>query len=218
MKISIRGEGENIPVQLVWDQLKTGDEKALSKLFVYFYSDLYQYGIKIFNHPDLVKDSIQDVFSRIWEKRLTLGDASNPKAYLIASLRRKLFQNSQLQHTRFTDELLGDDEKLNFSFELSDFMEREEGSKQLQKSLNQSIQALTARQRELIFLRFYHRLKYFEIAQVMNVNEQTVRNLMQRALAKLRDKIDRELWEGIDCADGIILTLFKVFQKKIKLP
>ena len=213
----MRSEAEDIPVQLVWNQLKTGDEKALSELFIFFYSDLYHYGIKIFNHPDLVKDSIQDVFSRIWEKRLTLGDAGNPKAYLIASLRRKLFQNNELQHARFTDELLSDDEKLNFSFELSDFMEREEGSRQLQQSLYQSIQALSARQRELIFLRFYHRLKYFEIAQVMSVNEQTVRNLMQRALAKLRDKIDRELWEGVDLADGIILTLFLIFQKKTKL-
>lgn len=213
----MRSEAKDISVQLVWNQVKTGDEKALSELFIFFYSDLYHYGIKIFNHPDLVKDSIQDVFSRIWEKRLTLGDARNPKAYLIASLRRKLFQNNELQHARFTDELLSDDEKLNFSFELSDFMEREEGSRQLQQSLSQSIQALSARQRELIFLRFYHRLKYFEIAQVMNVNEQTVRNLMQRALAKLRDKIDRELWEGVDLADGIILTLFLIFQKKTKL-
>ncbi|MBW8325587.1 MAG: hypothetical protein K0M50_12550 [Prolixibacteraceae bacterium] len=91
----MRSERENISVQLVWDQMKSGDEQALSKLFVYFYSDLYQYGIKIFNLPDLVKDSIQDVFSRIWEKRVTLGDARNPKAYLIASLRRQLFQNSE---------------------------------------------------------------------------------------------------------------------------
>lgn len=210
----MRSERENISVQLVWDQMKSGDEQALSKLFVYFYSDLYQYGIKIFNLPDLVKDSIQDVFSRIWEKRVTLGDARNPKAYLIASLRRKLFQNSESQHARFTDELLNDDEKLNFSFELTDFMEREELSKQLQESLIQSINALTARQRELIFLRFYHRLKYLEIAQVMNVNEQTVRNLMQRSLAKLRDKIDPKLWEGVDYADGIILTFFLIFQKK----
>ena len=91
----MRDKSENTSVLFVWNKMKAGDEQSLSWLFAYFYSDLYFYGIKIFKLPDLVKDSIQDIFSRIWEKRETLGDVQNPKAYLIASLRRKLFQNIQ---------------------------------------------------------------------------------------------------------------------------
>jgi len=201
----MKNNSENISALFVWNKMKTGDEQSLSWLFAYFYSDLYLYGIKIFNLPDLVRDSIQDVFGRVWEKRQTLGDIQNPKAYLIASLRRKLFLNIQRAHLQTNTELKNEEE-LGFSFETQDFLEKKELSKYLKQSLIQAINNLSSRQRELIFLRFYHRLRYLEIAQVMNVNEQTVRNLMQRTLAKLREQIDDDLREGIDYMDGLIIA------------
>jgi len=205
---------EDIHIHSVWNRVRIGDEQAFSSLFMQYYSDLYQYGIRIFNHPDLVKDSIQDVFLRIWEKRSTLGDARNPRAYLIASLRRRLFLNSDLHYAELTDDLMQDMEKKSFSFELSDFMEREEISLKLRQVIVQAINGLSARQRELILLRFYYKLRYSEIAQVMVVNEQTVRNFMQRILEKLREKIDFGLIEGIDYLDDIVIALLILFKKK----
>lgn len=207
-------EIENRNIKAVWEQMKSGDEKSLSQIFTFFYSDLYQYGMKLFALPDLVKDSIQDVFVRIWEKRASIGEVQNPKAYLISSVRRKLFFNKETQHTGLTEQILKNEGVQNFSFSASEFMEIEEISVQLRNSLVQAINNLPERQRELIFLRFYYNLRYAEIAQIMEVNEQTVRNLMQRALANLREKIDRQLWEGIDYMDDLLLTLFLLFQKK----
>lgn len=207
-------EIENRNIKAVWEQMKSGDEKSLSQIFTFFYSDLYQYGMKLFALPDLVKDSIQDVFVRIWEKRASIGEVQNPKAYLISSVRRKLFLNKETQHTGLTEQILKNEGVQNFSFSASEFMEIEEISVQLRSSLVQAINNLPERQRELIFLRFYYNLRYAEIAQIMEVNEQTVRNLMQRALANLREKIDRQLWEGIDYMDDLLLTLFLLFQKK----
>ncbi len=195
--------------------MKAGDEQSLSWLFAYFYSDLYFYGIKIFKLPDLVKDSIQDIFSRIWEKRETLGDVQNPKAYLIASLRRKLFQNIQSDYPALHSGLPENEEQPEFSFETYDFLEKEELSAQLRKALVQALTGLSPKQRELIYLRFYHRLRYLEIARIMNVNEQTVKNLMQRTLAKLREKIDSDLRDGIQYMDGLIITLLQIFSGKI---
>ena len=205
---------DEITIKTVWEKMKLGDEKSLSRIFTFFYSDLYQYGIKIFDLPDLVKDSIQDVFVRIWEKRSTIGEVQNPKAYLLSSVRRKLFSNHEIQKAELSDEIIKKAGKENFSFSPSEFMEIEEISVQLRNSLVQSINNLPERQRELIFLRFYYNLRYAEIAQIMGANEQTIRNLMQRALAKLREKIDRKLWEDIDLLDELLLSLFLLFQKK----
>ena len=207
-------EGEAINAKLIWDRMKSGDEKSLSEIFILYYADLYKYGIKVFDLPDLVKDSIQDVFMRIWEKRETIGDVQNPKAYLISSVRRKLFANKETRPDELSDELLKNEGKQNFSFSMNEFIEIEEISQQIRNSLVLAINNLPERQRELVFLRFYYNLKYLEIAKVMEVNEQTVRNLMQRALANLRDKIDRNLWEGIDYMDDLLLTLFILFRKK----
>ncbi len=208
-------EGSGIQAKLVWDKMKSGDEKSFSEIFTFYYSDLYKYGIKIFDLSDLVKDSIQDVFLQIWEKRNTIGDVQNPKAYLISSVRRKLFVNKESHSNEISDELLKNEGKQNFQFSTTDFIEIEETSLQIRNSLVLAINNLPVRQRELVFLRFYYNLKYFEIARIMEVNEQTVRNLMQRALSNLRHKIDSKLLVGIDNMDDLLLTLFLLFQKKI---
>lgn len=205
------GDGQ---FRLDWDKMKSGDEKSLSRIFTFFYSDLYHYGIKIFALPDLVRDSIQDVFVRVWDKRQSLGEVQNPKAYLIASLKRKMLVNKESYFTGISDEIVKDGGKQHFSFVTSEFVEIAEISEQLKISLVQSINKLPERQRELIYLRFYFNLHYREISVIMEVNEQTVRNMMQRALANLRSTVDREFWEGIDDLDQVLMTLFLFFKKK----
>lgn len=207
-------EGEAINIKQVWNKMRSGDEKSLSEIFTFYYSDLYKYGIKIFDLPDLVKDSIQDVFMRIWEKRNTISDVQNPKAYLISSVRRKLFANRESNSDQISKELLTNESTQDFSFSSTDFIEMDEISQQIRNSLIKAINDLPERQRELVFLRFYYNLKYLEIAGIMEVNEQTVRNLMQRALSNLRGKIDRNLWDGIENIDDLLLTLFYLFRKK----
>jgi RNA polymerase sigma factor (sigma-70 family) len=211
-------EGEEFNTKVLWDKMKSGDEKALSVIFTLYYSDLFKYSIKIFDQPDLVKDSIQDVFMRIWEKRTSLGDVQNPKAYLISSVRRKLFANKESRKDEISEDLLNSDGKNLFQFSATDFIESEEISQKVRDSLVNAINSLPERQRELVFLRFYYDLRYLEISRIMEVNEQTVRNMMQRALANLRNKIDRKLWEGIDNLDELFITLFILFQKKSILP
>lgn len=204
----------NKRINLTWDKVKSGDERAFSEIFTHYYPDLYLYGIKIINLPDLVKDSIQDVFVRIWERRSTLGAVHNTKAYLIASVRRKLLINKENYFSEYRQATTISEREENFSFSVTEFMESDEISQHLRSSLSQAINQLSERQRELIFLRFYHNLKYLEIAQIFEVNEQTVRNLMQRAMAKLREHIDSQLWKGIDNLDDLLLTLFCFFKKK----
>lgn len=214
LAIWINMGGESIHINLTWEKMKIGDEAALSEIFTCFYSDLYRYGIKIFNHPDLVKDSIQDVFVRIWERRETIGQVQNAKAYLITSLRRKLFENKEQYASKIFDGKSGLDEKETFSFSAAEFLEVEEISSRLRISMTEAINNLPERQRELIYLRFYFNLPYAEIARIMEVKEQTIKNLMQRTIANLRNKIDRKLWDGIDDMDDLMMTLFLLLRKK----
>ncbi len=204
---------EEIPMSLVWNQMKAGNEQGLSDLFTRLYPDLYLYGMKIFNLPDLVKDSIQDVFVRVWEKRKTLGEVLNPKAYLITALRRKLFENKERYFAADAEILTKISEKQAFSFVENEFTEIPEISEKLRESLIATINDLPERQRELVFLRFYYNLKYREIADILNVKEQTVKNLMQRTMGSLSSKIDRKQWERTDDLDGLLFTFF-VFVKK----
>ncbi len=188
-----------------WEGVRNGNEHAFSDLFMWYYSDIYHYGMSIVNHPDLVKDTIQDVFSRLWEKRASIGEARNPKAYLLTSFRRRLFLNKEIYSLEVTDDVIRNAAHKSFSFEPLDFIETDELSDQLRHSLLHALNSLSAKQKEIIVLRFYHQLRYGEIAQIMSVNEQTVRNLMHRIMEKLRDKIDPGLKEEIGKIKDLIL-------------
>ncbi len=65
-------------------------------------------------------------------------------------------------------------------------MIRVEESVQQMKRLQQAIESLPFRQQEVIRLRFYDDFSWGEIAGILQINEQSVRNLVQRAVLKLR--------------------------------
>ena len=54
-----------------------------------------------------------------------------------------------------------------------------------------AVDDLPARQKEIIFLKFYEDLKNDEIEKIMNVNNQVVRNTLCKALRNLRRKISK---------------------------
>jgi RNA polymerase sigma factor (sigma-70 family) len=69
--------------------------------------------------------------------------------------------------------------------EESRVVEKELHDEQLEK-LKKYLNNLSPRQYEAIILRFYDEMSYAEIALIMEVNEQSVRNLIQRGLEHLR--------------------------------
>ena len=64
----------------------------------------------------------------------------------------------------------------------------EEDSLQEQK-LAEAMARITERQREIIHMKYYQQLEYEEIAQVMGLNYQSARNLVNRALIALRKEM-----------------------------
>ena len=189
----------------VWWRIKKGDQEALGKVFHNYYNELYYYGIKIIPDEEKVKDAIQDLFVVIGERGAKLGEVENIKAYLLSSLRRKLLKNPKRQFLIFTDSTGIEKE---FAFSPEDFMVHQEQAKTFSRQLNHCFSQLTPRQREVVFLRFYHELPLSEIANVLNMNIQSARNLLFRALSKLRKLI---LAESITEWGNLELFLLSVF-------
>lgn len=79
----------------LWQVLPSGDVASFEKLIARTYDTLFQYGCKFSRDKELIKDSIQDVFLEVWEKRESLNVNIPPKAYLLASLRRRLHRLAQ---------------------------------------------------------------------------------------------------------------------------
>jgi RNA polymerase sigma factor (sigma-70 family) len=183
----------------LWRVLPLGDVVSFEKLINRTYDILFQYGSKFSRDKELIKDSIQDVFMEIWEKREFLNINIPPKAYLLASLRRRLHRLAQRNRLVAVDDFEGKmvDLRIEFSAEYR-FIESEQ-DQQIAAQITLLLNELPKRQKEAIYLKFFSNLDRDEIASIMDIHPQSVSNLLQTAF-----KVLKAQWKTII---SIILTL-----------
>ncbi len=168
--------------------MKDGDSDAIGQLFQQFYNDLYSYGLRLSNNSDLTHDSIQELFTRIWNSREHLSDLNNPKMYFLKSLHRIIMKELVFSRQEVNLENTDNQNSL-ISFSPEDFIIDNEHQKETTIHLSQIMNQLSERQREIIYLRFYQSMDYDEIAEITGLNYQSVRNLMYKAMKSLRKKL-----------------------------
>ena len=155
---------------------------------------LFYYGTKFSDDEEMVKDTIQELFIRLWDKKENLSTDVNPKAYLIASLRRALHRKIQSQ-SRFSNYSELEDNLNYFDMEASaeeKLIEKEVSANKSQK-IAANINSLPKRQKEVIYLKFFQEMSRDEISETMSIMPQTVSNLLQLALKKLRTDMNAGL-------------------------
>lgn len=196
---------------LLWNQMRLGDEKSFAAIFKSNYSGLYAYGIKMIPFPDFVRDQIQDLFMNVWQTRERLGEISNLKAYLLISLRRQLLASKKkaLDFDRIDTEK----EPQVLVFEPNEFVDEEEISSKLKKTLLDNLNSLPVKQREIIFLRFYHKLTYQEIGEIIGSKQQSVKNLMPKIFEKLKAGLTDFKSDDIKDIDIFLFEFFLLFSK-----
>lgn len=174
--------------EMLWNSFKKGNELALSILYKKHVQALYNYGRHTSKDHDLVLDSIQELFSRLWLKRETLATANSVRLYLFKSFRRTLLRHIIAKRKLFVP-LADPSVVFEFipSFEYA-MIEGEVKAEQLKK-LKACVQSLTKTQREVIFLKFFNDLTYVEISEIMEMRVESVYNLVSKTIELLRKKL-----------------------------
>ncbi len=78
-------------------------------------------------------------------------------------------------------------ESFGEDFSINEIVYKDETDKERKEKLVKAMNQLSPRQKETLFLRYYHGLSNDEIAEVMEINHQSVKNNLSRAVQKLRD-------------------------------
>ncbi|MDO5980938.1 RNA polymerase sigma factor [Flavivirga spongiicola] len=155
-------------------------ETFYAKVYETMFQSLFAYGMQICGNKDLVKDSIQELFSELWKNKKTFINVKSVKPYLLKCLKRKIRRE------------LGKEKRVQiqsgFEFEISPELKLINNEQEVdnQYLLNKAIKSLTARQREAIYLRFYDNLSYEETAEVLKINAKASYKLVYRALSALK--------------------------------
>lgn len=172
--------------KVLWQRFVAGEESAFDQLMSSHFRPLFHYGSKFSQDKEFIKDSIQDLFLILWEKRSNLSTDIAVKPYLMASLRR-LMHRSLTAKSRLMDEPFENQEG-NFEIEFSveqDYIEHET-TLVLTSKLQKLLEELPRRQKEVIYLKFFQELERNQISEIMEVSPQTVSNLLQIAIKQLQ--------------------------------
>jgi len=171
--------------QTLWKDMISGNKKSFEDLYKQYFQALINYGLRITKNENLIEDAVQELFISIWNNRTNLSEVNEVKFYLFRSLKNRILR--QLEKDIF-DKSEDIDVYLDFLNSISEEQKKID-SEQFDANLDtlqRAIAHLPIRQQEVINLKYYHDFTLDEIAKLMDVNKQSVSNLLFRSYAILR--------------------------------
>lgn len=187
----------------LWDSFKGGDNKAFGIIYERHIAGLLSYGYRITADRQLIKDSIHDLFLHLWQHRHNLSSTDSVKFYLFRSLRNRIIHNTALNKETPEDDISIWLDKSICEPSTEDVIVSVETQQYQILNLKCAIEKLPQRQREAIQLRYFHDLSMDEIAELMQLNNQSLRNLLHRSITQLRSFFEMAGWS--------VLMLLKFF-------
>lgn len=167
-----------------WENI-INDSDSYKKLYADYYRKFFNYGKKFSQNNALIEDSIQDAFLDIWVAKERLARVNSVPAYLFSVFRYTLFRKIKVE----TKIICNEDLITEPEFSIDHMLFNQEVSDELQLKLKGALNALTAHQREAIFLRFYQNLSYEEVSVILNISVKATYKIMARSLSSLKDKM-----------------------------
>ena len=171
---------------LLWIAFQNGDREAFASIYRKYIDELLSYGYRVTSDRQLIRDSVQDLFLHIWLRRRHLAVTDSIKFYLFRSLRNRIIHNLEKHPERFHADigLVTDMAEEGNAFETAIF--GTDGPSDSYEKLADAVNRLSPRQREAVQLRYLHGFSLDEIAEMMQMSNQSVRNLLHRAIIQLR--------------------------------
>ena len=165
--------------------LKEGDSTAFAEIYARYFGLLYIFIHRKLKDEDDAKDILQELFTVIWEKRETLNFSGTLTTYLYTAVRNRMLDRIGRKDVegRYIKSLQS---FIDAGRSTSDHRIRE---KQLTSLIEQEIDALPPKMREVFLLSRRDHLTYKEIADKLDLSEQTVRTHVKHALRTLRVRL-----------------------------
>lgn len=179
----------------LFDRVKTGDQKAFEILFSIYFPRLNDFAKRVVNDNVISQDIVQEVFVKVWEKKGEIENI-NPEAYLFRLVRNRCID--YINHLRVVSERLDEIEIASKYEELYriDFIGDEPYvliEKELKQKIEQTIETLPDRCREVFVLSRINGLKNREIAEKLDINIKNVERHLSRAMQSFKDNFAEEL-------------------------
>lgn len=164
------------------------EELAFSDIYAQYWQMLFRYVIRILPDKDDVADVTQETFIVFWEMRSRLSSVKSVKSYLIIIARNLSFKllRERLKQSAVEDRLV------EFYGSSDTSTEQLIHERVLSGIIDDEIGKLPEKMRHVFILSRKEHLSYKQIAEKLNISDQTVKKQIHNSLKYLRLKLDDE--------------------------
>jgi RNA polymerase sigma-70 factor (ECF subfamily) len=150
--------------------------------------DLFRYGYWLCRDKSVTEDLVQETFLRAWKNLDSLQNESAAKSWLITILRRenaRRFERKQFDYTEYDEASLMEPSESSFEAGLEN------------QWLRQQIFQLESEYREPLLLQVVGGFTGDEIADILQLNKNTVMTRLFRARNFIKEKLDTNESKGV---------------------
>ncbi|MGE4586477.1 MAG: RNA polymerase sigma factor [Mangrovibacterium sp.] len=169
-----------------WKKFKHGDTEAFRLIYDFFFDRLYHYGRKLTSQTDLLEDCIQELFLTLYTNRKNLSDTDQLEFYLLKALKHTIYGK-----LRQEQRMLRFREQAGMNFEL-EFLAETGPDREIADRLEpvrKYLETLTPRSRELLYLKFYTRLDYRQIGEMLGIQASSVKKQVYRIMSRMKEEL-----------------------------
>jgi RNA polymerase sigma-70 factor (ECF subfamily) len=175
---SIKGIEESLLI----NRLREGDKTSFELLFKHYYPGLVTYASNFIQDREEAEEIVQDFFVRLWINHRQVKPSSSLKSYFFESIKNRalnFLRNIKIKHHIIEDLIQKSESELIFNEDL--FVVSE-----LQQKIENSINNLPNKCREVFFLSRFKNINNEDIARKMNISKRTVETHVSNAIKVLR--------------------------------
>jgi RNA polymerase sigma-70 factor (ECF subfamily) len=170
------------------EDLKNGSEEAFVYLVEKFSKRLFAYALSISDDKEIAQDIIQNVFMRTWEKRQKLNVSYSLQNYLY-----KCVQNEFMNMYKKRRSSMALERKYFEALDRTVQNYDDKSFKSALKRINEEIQKLPPKCRQVFLLSRREGLTNIEISEYLQVSVKTVEAHISKAFSILRENLDGKL-------------------------
>lgn len=162
-----------------WVEIQSGNRIVYEAVFRKYYQMLCAFGYSKLKDADSAEEIVQEVFVKLWEKRIDL-EISNFKSYLFSSVNNTILNH--FKHQAVRREHAAEMKVVQESFSENTETEYNE----LEQKLHLLINEMPEARKKVFRMVKMEGLKYKETAEKLGISVKTVENQMGKALKYLK--------------------------------
>ncbi|MGL5785916.1 MAG: RNA polymerase sigma-70 factor [Bacteroidales bacterium] len=171
--------------KLLFSQIVLGDKNAFTEAYYQYNKLLYTVAYKYLMNEELAQDTVQHVFSKLWESRDSIVISTSLKNYLFTMTKNHILNTIRNQNTALQKNY----EIAQTSESIEDNLIKKIEQSEMYEHFYAAIEDLPTNKREICLMKIKEELSNQEIADKMQLSVNTVKTHYSESIKLLRKSL-----------------------------